>query len=286
MTTFTDFIQTYDWIHYDAVATLSAAETQADSALAYDEAFVRWILDHNESQSDSKPISVIHTYPIDRPTVILGPKDSRLPKLDQGIAYLEDYGYQVALRPHGGLAVIADSGILNVSLVSDSTFFPLSIDEGYQLMVDWVQASLAPEGITVESYEIVHSYCPGKYDLVVDGLKIGGIAQRRFKTGVAIAAYIGVNGNQTQRGEAVGTFYRISDADDSYPLVQPESMTTLSDVLGRPLTVQAYQDQLHKVIASQSHVTTGDYSDVALQDHYEKLYQKALHRSYRIHSGE
>ncbi len=49
-------------------------------------------------------------------TVVLGIQDSRLPYIDDGRAYLEAQGYRVIVRNSGGLAVMLDDGVLNISI--------------------------------------------------------------------------------------------------------------------------------------------------------------------------
>ncbi len=58
------------------------------------------------------------------------------------------------------------------------------------------------------AYEIADSYCPGTYDLSIDGKKIAGTAQRRIKDGVAVMMYLSINGDQPARGSLVRRFYQ------------------------------------------------------------------------------
>ena len=58
---------------------------------------------------------IVHYWQLPQ-TVILGLLDQRLPQLDSGLATLKQAGYQTLLRNSGGLAVVADLGVLNVSL--------------------------------------------------------------------------------------------------------------------------------------------------------------------------
>lgn len=50
-------------------------------------------------------------------TVILGMKDVRTPFLSDGIQTLEDAGYAPVIRNSGGLGIVSDEGILNISLI-------------------------------------------------------------------------------------------------------------------------------------------------------------------------
>lgn len=171
-------------------------------------------------------------------TFILGMKDARVDNLKKGIDTIKRYNYNPVIRNAGGLGVLSDKGVLNISWI-----FPkeeISIDQGYEKMVALIRQAF-PE-LTINAYEISHSYCPGKFDLSVNGKKIAGIAQRRVKEGIAVMMYLSVFGNQNKRGEIVRQFYRDSLAENygkkGYPDVWPSSMISLSDALGKQLTIQ------------------------------------------------
>lgn len=174
-----------------------------------------------------------------QPTVIMGLKDKRLPELTAAIRAVQRYGYDYVLRNSGGLAVVADGGVLNVSLFSPLTTPPLSVDAAYAQMTQLV-ATAWPE-LALEHYEITRSYCPGDYDLSVNGLKIAGIAQRRSTQALVTMLYLSVTGDQGLRGDLVRSFYRAGlngHANDwDFPDVDPDVMTTTAALLNQSLTV-------------------------------------------------
>lgn len=171
-------------------------------------------------------------------TMILGMKDTRVPHLNEGLLTLYQNNYTPVIRNSGGLGVINDAGVLNISLIfpKDET---KDTDHAYKKMHLVLQQAF-PE-ITIDAYEIINSYCPGAYDLSVKGKKIAGIAQRRVKSGVAVMLYLSVSGNQETRGKVVQNFYQASLQEkfgkDGYPAVDPKSMTTLTDVFQGDITV-------------------------------------------------
>lgn len=269
------YLAQHYWLLFDD--RLNEDRERATSALAYQDSFIRWLPEVNAKQtlySDHSAFGVIHWYPYAYPAVLLGTRDARLPEVTAGIRYLEEQGYQVVLRPHGGLAVVCDPGVINVSLVSDNQHYPLSIDEAYEQMVAWISQALAPLGLEVESYEIPDSYCPGKFDLVLNDKKIGGIAQRRFKTGVTTAAYLSVNGSQDERSELIRTFYEISQADESYPAVRAEVMTTIEEELGKPFRVDDLYELLINTVHNYSITEQRTFVDFFLSQHYGKAVER------------
>ena len=71
-------------------------------------------------------------------TLVLGIPDSRLPYIERGIEYVKDLGYNVIIRNSGGLAVLLDKGVLNLSLILPNKS-ELSIHDGYELMYQFIQ---------------------------------------------------------------------------------------------------------------------------------------------------
>lgn len=205
-------------------------------------------------------------------TVILGLKDQRLPHLDQALEYCQHKGYHYFLRNSGGLAVVSDSGILNFSL-----FFPwhleerqLNIDEAYERMITVIKAAF-PE-LNIATGEVTHSYCPGTFDVHVNGQKIGGISQRRNMDGVVVMLYLGINGPQLDRGELIRDFYTkgLGNKENKwhFPDVWPASMTTISELLGKEMTVTEATKRLQKVFA---HRDQAKFDQLVWQPEFIKL---------------
>lgn len=178
---------------------------------------------------------ILHTWPTD-PEIILGMQDTRLPSLPTALEWLkQNTPYQVVVRPAGGLAVISEPGVVNYTLLMLPSKKRPTIDEAYQLMVDLFQTLLKPFGQILTPGEVTHSYCPGKFDVSLNGKKIAGIAQRRIGQAIGIYIYLSLNGDQTFRGQTVQTFYKLGRSDQvensPYPQVFPDSMSNLGDTI-------------------------------------------------------
>ncbi|MDB7101093.1 MULTISPECIES: lipoate--protein ligase family protein [Enterococcus] len=184
-------------------------------------------------------------------TVILGMKDTRTPFLADGIKVIQHAGFTPVIRNAGGLGIISDQGILNISLI-----FPqedenrISIDEGYEKMLALTRQAFPVYADKIEAYEIKESYCPGTYDLSIDGKKFAGIAQRRIKNGISVMMYLSVNGDQEKRGELMRQFYQQALKEqfgtDGYPAVRPTSMETLEELFATSLTVVQVKESFIK----------------------------------------
>ena len=116
-------------------------------------------------------------------------------------------------------------------------------------MTDVVSAAF-PE-LTIETGEITHSYCPGTFDLSVNGQKIGGMSQRRNKSGVVVMLYLSVNGPQMLRGEVIRDFYTQGLQNEenkwNFPDIWPTAMTTLEELLGTKLSLNDANQRLLNV---------------------------------------
>lgn len=200
--------------------------------------------------SEDLPTPLLHFWTL-KDTVILGLKDQRLPYLPSALSLLRNHGYHYFIRNSGGLAVVSNAGILNFSL-----FFPwhleehqLTITEAYQRMVAVIQAAF-PE-LPITTGEVTHSYCPGTFDVHVNGQKIGGISQRRNMNGVVVMLYLSITGNQLLRGELIRDFYAAGLQGQPnkwhFPDVWPTEMTTIAELLGHSITVAEARERLQKV---------------------------------------
>ncbi|MCH2976720.1 lipoyl-[GcvH]:protein N-lipoyltransferase, partial [Listeria monocytogenes] len=77
-------------------------------------------------------------------------------------------------------------------------------------------------------------YCPGSYDLSIQGKKFAGISLRRMAKRVAVQIYLAIDGDQTTRSELIRYFYTISgkakQTKYTFPDVNPNVMGALSDL--------------------------------------------------------
>lgn len=185
----------------------------------------------------SPPIIRLWTHPN---TVVLGTPDARLPFIDEAVHMLNDYQHHVIVRNSGGLAVVLDEGILNISLILPDANH-LSINKGYEIMLHFIQSMLSDLTNDIRAFEIIGSYCPGDYDLSINGIKFAGISQRRIKKGVAVQIYLDVLGDSHKRAQLIRQFYDLGLKGEkttfTYPIVNENKMGSLSKLLNMPLTI-------------------------------------------------
>ncbi|CAK21934.1 lipoyl-[GcvH]:protein N-lipoyltransferase [Listeria welshimeri] len=212
-------------------------------------------------------------------TVSLGIQDSKLPDIDKGIAFLQEQGYRVVVRNSGGLAVVLDAGVLNLSMVLPDAERGIAIERGYETMFTLIKDMFVDCKEVIEAKEIVNSYCPGSYDLSIQGLKFAGISQRRMAKGVAVQIYLAIEGNQAERSTLIRDFYTISGKDKqtkyTFPDVKPEVMGTLSDLIKEDITVNGclvrlFNSLRHYAGRLESGTLTSDELDL-FPAYYERL---------------
>jgi len=175
-------------------------------------------------------------------TVVLGIQDTRVPHLTEGLKVFDESAFRYIVRNSGGLAVVLDEGVLNLSLIFAENEKGIDINRGYDAMVELVRMMFSDFDVQIDAYEIVGSYCPGSYDLSIGGRKFAGISQRRIRGGVAVQIYLCMSGSGSERAELIGRFYdRAVQGEETkqvFPVIHPEVMASLSELLNSPLSVQ------------------------------------------------
>jgi octanoyl-[GcvH]:protein N-octanoyltransferase len=172
--------------------------------------------------------------------IILGKLDTVLPDFEKGQKVLLKAKQNLLIRKAGGLAVVCDDGILNLSILySKNTPVIGGLNESYDFGVHLVTHLLQDQHLDLSTGEVSASYCPGKYDLSVNGFKIAGMAQYRSKDAVMVMVTICVTGDQQKRCALIKDFYAAANPqhDPKYPLIDIKSMQTIASIIHKPLLV-------------------------------------------------
>lgn len=219
-------------------------------------------------------------------TIVLGIQDTRLPYLQEGLNFLEEQGYRYIVRNSGGLAVVLDDGVLNLSLILPEKEKGIEINRGYDAMWLLLTELFADFGKNIEAKEISASYCPGSYDLSIDGKKFAGISQRRLKKGVAVQIYLCVTGSGSERAEVIRQFYAKAKKGEatkfSYPDIKPEVMASLSELLGIQLSIQDVMVRLLKWLNANSKELSSGYLDGIEIERFTHYYSRIIERNEKF----
>ena len=265
-----------DWRYIDHSSGLEPMQS-----FAFDDTF-------SESVGREESSNIVRTW-IHQHVVILGIHDSRLPFLSDGIRYLtEEQGYNAIVRNSGGLGVVLDQGILNISLIFKGKT-ETTIDEAFSVMYLLVAKMFEDEDVEIETHEIERSYCPGKFDLSINGKKFAGISQRRVRGGIAVQVYLCVEGSGAERAQMMKTFYdRAKQGQDTkftYPNIEPNCMASLATLLDREITVQDVMFQLLYALKDLGgRLNMEPITDVEWS-RYEGYFDKMIARNAKINNA-
>lgn len=217
-------------------------------------------------------------------TIVLGIPDMRLPYIEDGVRFIKQQGFSAIVRNSGGLAVALDKNVLNVSLI-----FPdkkTSIHSGYEIMYSFVKKILTCYTKNIKAYEIVGSFCPGDYDLSIDGIKFAGISQRRVRNGVSVQIYIDVCGDNSLRAQIAKEFYELSRKNEKtsykYPNINPSVMGSLSELLNRKITISEIIGRISEVMGELGiNIVQSDLTQLE-HDVYKKRLEQMIKRNESI----
>ncbi len=223
--------------------------------------------------------STIRTW-VHHDAVVLGIQDHRLPYIEQGMETLKNSGYDPIVRNSGGLAVVLDAGVLNISIVLNEDK-PLSINNAFEMMVALIRQLFPEISTKIEAYEIVGSYCPGSYDLSINGQKFAGISQRRMKSGIAVQIYLCVEGSGSERAELIKRFYENGLQGEKtkfeYPDIKPEVMASLQQLTEQNVTVFEVNERLRNLLRQWN----GQLFELPLEQEEMELYDYYLERVFK-----
>ncbi|GGO08924.1 lipoate--protein ligase family protein [Saccharibacillus kuerlensis] len=198
------------------------------------------------------PIMHIWRHPY---ALTIGMRDRRLPRAPQAMEKLRREGCSVAVRVSGGAAVPLDEGVVNVSLILPNPDRKLELHGDFERMVSLIAGAAAPWTSEARAGEIAGAFCPGDYDVSVNGRKFCGIAQRRQTKAYILTAFIIADGSGEERRRLAREFYDeasgILQPGDAYPDVREGSMASLDELAGVP-SAEAYISSLQDWMIEQA----------------------------------
>lgn len=164
-------------------------------------------------------------------SLVVTRRETRFPTFKEAQAQLGEEGWPVLVRESGGTAVPHEAGIVHFSLMFlQDKLFQFSMDSVYEALCEPLRMALTSLGLESGYGEVKGSYCDGKYNLVVDGLKITGTAQRiigakKSEDGIQRSAVLAqsmlmVESDPVAGTDVVNRFYQLAGSDRVFdPLV-------------------------------------------------------------------
>lgn len=193
---------------------------------------------HNVGTGDSPPTVIIRRQ---QPYALLGPKDSRLPELEQGLAVLQAADLPVYERIAGGTAVILDDGCVSFAVARPCRDLTTIHRNFHELSAGVIEA-VKQLGAAATFGAAPGSFCEGGYDLVVDGIKIAGIAQALRRGFALVSGMLLVNQDPVPITDVLNKFY--TAAGEPANLI-PDNVINLSQLLGRHVTNEEVETALY-----------------------------------------
>ncbi|WP_417320727.1 lipoate--protein ligase family protein [Emcibacter sp.] len=135
---------------------------------------------------ETGPLPVVRLW-TNRSSIVVPARDNRLPGFDRAREILAQRNIQLATRTSGGTAVLHGPGVLNASVIFRvAKTEKVSMEAGYAKLMSLFDL-LVPELAGQACFASVPgAYCDGDYNLVVDGRKIAGTAQRIKSAGMKV----------------------------------------------------------------------------------------------------
>jgi lipoate-protein ligase A len=115
--------------------------------------------------------------------LVVSQLDTLLPGFEDAARDSAHDGWPVAVRKTGGSAVALGPGVLNFSVIESWRGTPPTLAHGFDLVCTPIIRALAELGVTGTIGAAPGSFCDGRHNVLVDGRKIAGTAQRRTKRG-------------------------------------------------------------------------------------------------------
>ena len=165
-------------------------------------------------------------------------KETRFPAFDNACKQLIKEGWPVIVRESGGTTVPHQPGILNFSLLIPQYKQPhFDLDTVYMALCEPLRMAMCKLGLDADYGETEGSYCDGRYNLNVEGLKVTGTAQKIMLSpenskgvthGVLAQAMLMVDADAQEGTHWVNRFYELAGNPRRFdPLVS----TSLSHLL-------------------------------------------------------
>lgn len=181
-----------------------------------------------------------------RPYVLLGPRDHRLPDLPGGIRYLQGLGLPVYDRIGGGSAVLLDQDCISFAVARPCRDLG-AIARNYDELTAGVRLALRGLGLETEFGAAIGSYCEGPNDLLVGGLKVAGVAQSVRGGFALVSGMLLVRQDPVHATDLINRFYAAAGGE---PDRRADVVTSMEARLGRPVSTTEIQERLLAGFAS------------------------------------
>lgn len=143
--------------------------------------------------------------------VLVTRQDTHLPHFRKSSDQMAAAGWPVILRKSGGGACSVGPGTVQVATI-ELAIRGATMNAKYEALTELIQSTLHFYGVIARTGAVARAYCPGSYDLAVQGRKIAGMSQHWFRNRrgircVVTVASINVEEAPDMLADAVNWFY-------------------------------------------------------------------------------
>ena len=145
--------------------------------------------------------------------LVVGRSDTRLPHFADAVDRLVVEGWPVLSRRSGGSACPVSEGTLQIGL-AQAVFTATTIDAAYIELANIIRTVLESYGLMAATRRTSSGFCPGRYDISVNGRKVAGLSQHwrqcNGQITVTTAATMIVEQDPEEIAHIVNLFYRVA----------------------------------------------------------------------------
>lgn len=148
------------------------------------------------------------------PALLVTRPETRLPHFESAAVEMQAEGWPILLRKSGGSACPVGPGTVQVSMI-EAASPAATMHEKYIALAELIQSSLRAFQINSRTGLVPEAYCPGRYDLAVEGRKIAGMSQHWFRNRigtqcVVTSASVNIEEPPDTFASAINKFYGLS----------------------------------------------------------------------------
>jgi len=147
---------------------------------------------------------------VNRPCLVLGRFDARLPRLGRAVEALRAEGVTLVQRASGGTAVWHDETVLNVSAIVPAGDAPRGVHEAFEALGAGMVRGLDELGLEGSFSCVPGTYCDGPHNLAVAGRKVAGLSQVRKRHAVLVHASLLVHTDLGRMHDRLERFYALA----------------------------------------------------------------------------
>ena len=195
-------------------------------------------------------------------------KETRFPNFESASKQLAAEHWPVIVRDSGGTAVPLQPGVLNLALIfPQAATQQFDLDCVYLALCEPIKRALSHLGLHAEYGATEGSYCDGRYNLNVGGLKITGTAQKIMlsppsvkgvKQAVLAQAMLMVDVDAQLGTDQVNKLYTLSGNDRRF---DPAVATSLKQLLSHSKQIKTQEtadltNSIREILIKELHVIT------------------------------